>query len=43
MLCAMSVTKSSYLKITWTCGKLRKPLMDITWHNFALEITLTKP
>ena len=43
MLRAVSVTKSSQLKITYvSCGKLWKPLIDIPWHNFTLEKTVTK-
>ena len=40
MFRGMSVTKNSQLKIT--CSKLPKPLIDIPWHNLALEITVTK-
>ena len=40
MLRSISVSRNSQLKITWS--KLRKPLMDIPWHNLTLEIILTK-
>ena len=29
-------------KIDLSCGKLQKPLMDISWHNLTFEITVTK-
>ena len=40
MLHSISVTRNSQLKITWS--KLRKPLVDIPWHNLTLEVTLSK-
>ena len=40
MLHAVSVTKKSQLKITWS--KLRQPSMDISWYNLSPEITFTK-
>ena len=43
MLPALSVTKRSHLKITYlSCGKLRKPSMDIPWHSLTLEKAVNK-
>ena len=41
MLCALSVTKISQLKLPdLSCGKLSKPLMD--GHSLTIEKTVTK-
>ena len=43
MLRALPIPKGSQLKILdLSCGKLRKPLMDIPWQSLTLEKTVTK-